>query len=48
MATIAAILRGVGRCAIPLEHALLRLLHNWMRRQAARLDASVPQRTRKN
>jgi hypothetical protein len=43
MATGAAILRGVGRCAILLEQALLKQLDGWVRRQAARLDRSVPQ-----
>jgi hypothetical protein len=46
MATRAAILRSAARCAILLEKALLRLLDNWVRQQAARLDvtqASGPQ-----
>jgi hypothetical protein len=38
MATRAAILRSVARCAILLEHALLKLLGDWVRQQAARLE----------
>ncbi len=41
MATIAAILHGVGRCAILLERTLLKLAANWMRHQVARLDNST-------
>ncbi len=51
MATIAAILHGVGRCAILLERALLKFAANWMRHQVARLDNSMspaPQQQRKN
>jgi len=51
MATMAAVLRGVARCAILFERLLLKLLANWMRHQVARLDPSasaVPQRQRKN
>lgn len=48
MAAIAAILRGVGRCAILLERALLKQLDNWMRQQAARLDPSASRRQRRN
>jgi hypothetical protein len=40
MATRAAILRSVARCAILLERTLLKLLDNWVRQQAARLDMS--------
>jgi hypothetical protein len=47
VATRAAILRGVGRCASFLEHALLVLFDNWMRRQTTRLDRSLSQ-PRKN
>jgi hypothetical protein len=50
MATRAAILRNAARCAFLLERTLLRLLDNWVRQQAARLDvtqAPGPQR-RKN
>jgi hypothetical protein len=48
MGTIAAILRGVGRCAILLEQALLKLVDNWMRRQVARLGRSASQQQRRN
>jgi len=51
MATRAAILRSVARFAILLERALLKLLDNWVRQQAARLDlfqASGPLQQRKN
>lgn len=40
MPTRAAILRSVARCAILLERTLLKLLDNWVRQQAARLDMS--------
>lgn len=40
MATIAALVRGIGRCAILLEFVLHRLLRNWMRHQVTRLHAS--------
>jgi hypothetical protein len=48
MATIAALLRGVGRCAILLEQALLKLLGNWIRRQGVRLEISASRLPRKN
>jgi hypothetical protein len=49
MATIAAVLRGVARCAILFERLLVKLLNNWMRHQVARLDPSASsQRQRKN
>jgi hypothetical protein len=38
MTTRAAIPRSVARCAILLERALLKLLDDWVRQQAARLD----------
>jgi hypothetical protein len=40
MPTRAAIRRSVARCAILLERALLKLLDNWVRQQAARLEMS--------
>jgi hypothetical protein len=56
MATRAAILRSVARCAILLQRALLKPLDNWVRQQAARLEmsqalgsqASGPPQQRKN
>jgi hypothetical protein len=48
MATNAAILRGLGRCAMLLEKAFSRLLDRWLRRQVTRLRASVAQPLRKN
>jgi hypothetical protein len=40
MAMIAALMHGIGRCAILLEFAAHRLLRNWMRHQVTRLHAS--------
>jgi len=48
MATNAAILRGLGRCAMRLEKSLLKLLDNWMRQQVARLHGSVSRPQRNN
>jgi hypothetical protein len=48
MATNAAILRGLGRGAMRLEKALLKLLDNWMRQQVARLRGSVSRPRRNN
>jgi len=48
MATNAAILRGLGRCAMRLEKALLKLLDNWMRQQVARLHGSISRPQRNN
>jgi hypothetical protein len=48
MATNAAILRGLGRGAMRLEKALLKLLDNWMRQQVAHLHGSVSRPRRNN
>ena len=48
MATIAAFLHGIGRCAILLEQTLLELLGNWIRRQGVRLKVSASWLPRKN
>jgi hypothetical protein len=48
MATIAALLRGVGRCAILLEQALLKLLADRIRRHGIRLAMSASRSPRKN
>jgi hypothetical protein len=47
MATNAAILRGLGRCAMLLEKVFSRLLDHWMRRHVTRLHASLAQPLRK-
>jgi len=38
MAVIAAILGGIKHFAVLLEHAISKLLGNWIRRQVARLE----------
>jgi hypothetical protein len=38
MALIAAILGGIGNYAVLLEHAISKLLGNWIRRQGERLE----------
>jgi hypothetical protein len=48
MATIAALLRGVCRCAILLEHTVLKLIGNWIRRQGVRLEISASWLPRKH
>ena len=48
MATIAALLHGIGRCAILLEQTLLKLLGNWIRRHGVRLKVSASWLPRKN
>lgn len=48
MATIAALLHSIGRCAILLEQTLLKLLGNWIRRQGVRLKVSASWLPRKN
>jgi hypothetical protein len=48
MATIAALLRGIGRCAILLEQALLKLLADRIRRHGIRLAMSASRSPRKN
>jgi hypothetical protein len=48
MATIAALLRGIGRCAILLEQALLKLLADRIRRHGIRPAMSASRSPRKN